>query len=128
MKPLLIKLGWVGLWIVTILETLTMGLAGFSKFTPGNPWPQMFVAWGYPAGFATVIGAFELAGALGVLVPRLAPYAAPGLFVIMIGALYTVLTNENQLGSTMVLIHMGLLAIIFVVRSGILRRRSSEDG
>ena len=98
-----------------------MGLAGSSKFMPGNPWPQMFVAWGYPAWFATVIGVLELTGALGVLAPRLAPYAATGLFVIMIGALHTVLTNENQLGSTMVLIHMGLLAIIFVMRSGILR-------
>jgi len=122
------KLGWVGLWVVTILETLTMGLAGLSKFTPGNPWPEMFMAWGYPAWFATVIGALELAGAVGVLIPRIAHLAAAGLFIIMTGALYTVLTNENQLGWQMGVFHMGLQAIIFVVRAGIFPRKPPEAG
>lgn len=122
------KLGWIGLWIVTILETLTMGLAGLSKFMPANPWPAMFVSWGYPAWFATVIGALEIAGAVGVLIPRIAHLAAAGLFIIMTGALYTVLTNENQLGWQMGVIHMGLQTMIFVVRSGIFPRKPPEAG
>jgi len=104
------------LWVLTVLETAAMGLAGFSKF--GNPelWTGMFVGWGYPAAFAYVIGAGEMAGAIGVLIPRLATYAAGFLAVIMLGALVTVSVHADPLGITAPIMHLIVLAIIGTAR------------
>lgn len=117
-------IGWTLFWILTVLETLGMGLAGFAKFT-GPVWPGMFAEWGYPAGFAYIIGACEMAGAIGVLIPRLAAWAASGLMVIMLGALFTVLTRETQLGWGLVAIHLSLLSVILIVRTGIFNRNAA---
>ena len=43
-------------------------------------------------------GAGEMLGALLLVVPRLASYAAGGLIVIMVGALATVLVHDSSLG------------------------------
>jgi len=104
------------LWTLTVLEALGMGVAGFSKF--GNPesWMGMFAGWGYPAAFAYVIGAGEMAGAIGVLVPRLATYAAGFLSVIMIGALVTVSVHDDPLGITAPIMHLIALATIGTAR------------
>lgn len=100
-----------GLWMLTILEVLGMGLVGVAKFT-GTTWVTMFEGWGYPSWFTYVIGAGEAVGAALLLVPRLASYAALMLMVIMLGALYTVLTKDNQLGVAGPLVHMGVLSVI----------------
>ena len=63
------------IWILTIFATLTMGLAGLSKFTNPSQWHGRFLIWGYPAWFAPVIGGLEVLGAVLLLVPRMALYA-----------------------------------------------------
>jgi|Marorgknorr_s2lv_3_1036020.scaffolds.fasta_scaffold03157_3 uncharacterized membrane protein YphA (DoxX/SURF4 family) len=50
---------------------------------------EMFEHWGYPARFAHVVGALEFAGGVGLLIPRIARYAATGLLVVMVGAFFT---------------------------------------
>lgn len=83
-------------------------------------WTRSFAEWGYPGWFVYAIGALEFCGAVGVLFPCVAHYAASGLGVIMCGALYTVLANEHRLGWGTPVTHLVVLAIIVVVRSGIL--------
>lgn len=83
------------LWVVTILLALGLGLAGLAKFVAPSAWEPRFVEWGYPAWFSMVVGAGEVAGAVGLLVPRLAFYAALLLCVIMMGALVTLLTHRG---------------------------------
>lgn len=100
-----------GLWLLTVLEVLGMGLVGVAKFT-GTTWVTMFEGWGYPTWFTYVIGAGEAGGAVLLLVPRLASYAALMLMVIMLGALYTVLTKDNQLGAAGPFVHLGVLSVI----------------
>ncbi len=93
------KLKAVGTWILVVLSTLTLGMAGFAKLGPRIDWWQgMFVSWGYASWFSTVIGALELIGALALLVPKLTAYASVMLIVIMTGALSTVITNDSNLG------------------------------
>ena len=94
-RALLRRTGIVVLWLVTVWETLTMGLAGFAKFGRPDVWTPWFESWGYPGWFIMFVGAVELFGALLLLVPRIAPYAAYSLIVIMLGALFTVLTKES---------------------------------
>ena len=50
---------------------------------------QLFDAIGAGQGLRYVVGALELAGAIGVLVPRLCGLAAIGLALLMIGASIT---------------------------------------
>ena len=75
--------------------------------------------WGYPGWFTYVIGVLEVCGAVGILFPRVAHYAASGLGVIMCGALYTVLANDHRLGWGAPVSHLVVLAIIVAVRSGV---------
>ena len=64
--------------------------AAFSKLRA----PHSFAAYGYPDWFAIVIGAAELAGAIGVWIPKVARLAAFGLILVMIGAAITLVRND----------------------------------
>jgi uncharacterized membrane protein YphA (DoxX/SURF4 family) len=78
------------LWTISGLLAAGYLLAGASKvfFDPANA-ARQFESFGLPAGLATFIGLCEMAGAVGLLVPRLAGLAASGLVVIMLGAVYS---------------------------------------
>ena len=107
--PMKRRAATVLVWLVTIWETLTMGLSGAAKFM-GDTWQLMFATWGYPVWFTSVVGVLEIGGALLLLVPRAAPYAAAGLIVVMVGALVTELV-QSQLG---VFICLSLLYELYV--------------
>jgi len=109
------KAGRIGLWILILLEVLGMGAAGLSKFQ-GDGWQLLFESWGYAGWFALVIGALELSCALLLAVPRVASYAASVLIVIMLGAIWTVSTNDTELGQGIPLIHVVVLSIILQAR------------
>ena len=80
-------------WVLATLLAIGFLLAAAGKLT-GAAAP-MFEGWGYPAWFATVIGVLELAGAVALLVPRATRCAIYGLSVIMLGATYTHLVNDE---------------------------------
>ena len=105
------RIGVAALWLLLVLEVLGMGMAGLSKFVQDG-WANMFEGWGYPRPFTYVIGAAELGGALLLLVPRLTAWMAPMLITIMLGAIYTVLTNETRLGPGVPTIHIAVLSIL----------------
>ncbi len=79
-------------WILAVLLALGF-LAAAAKLTGAAT--QTFAHWGYPAWFATLIGILELAGAIGILIPKTTRPAVLGLTVIMFGAVYTHLTNHE---------------------------------
>ena len=81
----------VASWVIVALLALAYAIVGLGKFGPDSA--EMFGAWGYPGWFAIVIGVLELAGAVGLLVPKTTRYAIIGLTVIMLGAVYTHLAN-----------------------------------
>ena len=109
--------GTVLLWLLSILAFLDLTAAGLTKFL-SDTWPTFFVGWGYPAWFALVIGGTEMLGALLLVIPPLASYAASVLIVIMLGAIWTVLspTNGTQLGPIPPMINIALLSMILVAR------------
>ena len=112
-------------WLLTIWETLTMGLSGAAKFM-GDTWQVMFATWGYPVWFSYLVGVLEIGGALLLLVPRAAPFAAGGLIVIMIGALVTEIV-KNQLGVVMPILHITLLGTIIFLRHWLRAPSSSQQ-
>jgi uncharacterized membrane protein YphA (DoxX/SURF4 family) len=79
------------LWIVQGLLSALFLFGGVTKFT--MPLDEMAAMTGLPGPFILFIGACEVLGALGLILPRalrimpgLTPLAAAGLVIIMIGA------------------------------------------
>jgi uncharacterized membrane protein YphA (DoxX/SURF4 family) len=62
---------------------------------------QFFTRWGIPLWMMHFIGASELVGAIGLLVPRTRPAAAFALFLLMIGGLVTHLTHGEYFFAVM---------------------------
>jgi putative oxidoreductase len=83
---------------------------------------EMFATIGVGQWFRYAVGALEIAGAVGVLVPRLSGQAALGLACLMVGA---ILTNLFVLGTSPFLPLVMLVGSVLVAwgrraRSGVL--------
>ena len=75
---------WVGMAFVSLI----MLMGGALKLS-GNPMAlESFSKLGLPDWFAIFIGAAEIAGAIGIWVQRTSLWAALGIAVVMLGAIY----------------------------------------
>lgn len=77
------------LWFLSLFMAYVFIKAGWAKFSSTSGWARAFAYWGYPAWFRVLVGVIESAGALLLLVPATAIYAAAALIVIMLGAMGT---------------------------------------
>jgi len=87
----------IALWVVQALLALTFAMAGFAKVGGSPAMVEMFATIGIGQWFRYVVGALELAAAVGLLVPRFSGLAALGLIGLMAGA---TLTNVLILGAS----------------------------
>lgn len=78
----------LALTIAMALVALIMLAGGGAKLTGVPQMHASFAALGLPAWFGYFIGACEVAGAIGLFIPRLSALAAAGIALIMIGAAY----------------------------------------
>jgi len=102
------------LWIVQVLLALAFGLAGFMKLTQPKEKLAANMKWveDFSPTIVKAIGALELLGALGLILPALTgilpwltPLAGVGLVLDMLGAAYTHLRR----GENSVIIANGIL-------------------
>ncbi|MDP4502526.1 DoxX family protein [Nonomuraea turcica] len=114
------------LWVVSALLALVFLGAGGAKLAQSKEKliasPNMAWAEDFPPGALKTIGALEVLGAIGLIlppalgiVPVLAPLAALGLAVTMIGA---ILTHARRKESQPVVINLVLLALALFVAWG----------
>jgi uncharacterized membrane protein YphA (DoxX/SURF4 family) len=103
-------------WVVRILLAVFYVLAASGKLIGRPQVIEMFRNWGFPDKFYLVIGALELLGAIGLLIPRIAGYAASGLIMLMIGAALTHLVNGEGSQVLRPIIFMMLLALVVYLR------------
>lgn len=75
-------------YLIFVLPALAFAAAGIGKLMGTPMLHESFAAMGLPAWFGYFIGASELAGAVGLLLPMTRKLAAAGLAVIMVGAVY----------------------------------------
>lgn len=104
----------VALWALQVLLALVFAMAGFAKLGGDAAMIEMFATIGVGQWFRYAVGALEVAGAVGVLVPRLSGLAALGLLCLMAGA---ALTNLFVLGANP-LLPSGLLVASALVAWG----------
>ncbi len=98
----------IALWVLQALLALQFAMAGLAKVFGSPAMVEMFAIIGIGQWFRYVVGALELAGAVGVLIPWLSGLAALGLVGLMAGA---TLTNVLVLGTS------PLLPIVLLVVS-----------
>ena len=104
----------IALWALRALLALAFAMAGSAKVFGDPAMVEMFATIGIGQWFRYLVGALEIAGAVGVLVPRLLGLAALGLLCLMVGA---TLTNLFVLG-TSPLIPVALLMVTALVALG----------
>jgi putative oxidoreductase len=100
----------VALWVLQILLALQFAMAGLAKVFGAPAMVEMFATIGVGQWFRYLVGALEIAGAVGVLIPRHSSLAALGLLCLMAGA---VATNLFVLGAS------PLLPIVLALLSGL---------
>jgi putative oxidoreductase len=103
-------------WIVQILLAIFFLLAASGKLISSPQVIERFRHWGFPNKWYLVVGALELLGAIGLLIPRIAGYAASGLILLMVGAALTHLINGEGLQVLRPLIFMMFLTLIVDLR------------
>lgn len=109
-------------WLARAALALVFLGAGASKLAGEAAMVEMFDDIGAGQWLRLVVGALEVAGAVGVLVPRVALPAAAGLTLLMVGA---TLTNLLVLDASPVMtIVLGVLAAVVTV---VLRRRQTAQ-
>jgi putative oxidoreductase len=79
----------VGVWTVRVLLSAQFLVGGVLKLTASPAMVAMFDDIGAGQGLRLLVGACEVVGAIGLLVPRLARLAATGLVLLMVGAVVT---------------------------------------
>jgi putative oxidoreductase len=104
----------IALWVLQALLAVQFVMAGLAKLFGDPAMVEMFATIGIGQWFRYMVGALEIAGAVGVLIPRFSGLAALGLVCLMIGA---TLTNLFVLGASP-LLPVVLLVLGALVASG----------
>jgi len=119
----------LALWIIAGLLAAVFLLAGANKLfipkvklakAPGGGWVNDF-----SAGFIKTLGAVEILGAIGLIVPAaldvapvLVPLAAVGLATVMIGAAIVTSRRHESKHALLNLTYLALIAIVAIGRFG----------
>lgn len=113
-------------WVVSGLLAVAYVLAGATKvIIDPDTAAQQFESFGLPAPMAMFIGLCEMAGGVGLLIPRLAGLAASGLVIIMLGAVYSHVTHTPIAEALPALILGSLCAFVAYSRGLPFRSRAA---
>lgn len=77
----------IALWVLRVVVGLAFLAAGGSKLAGAPAMVAMFAKIGFGQWFRILTGLLEVAGAIGLFVPRLTAYGASILAVVMVGAI-----------------------------------------
>lgn len=105
----------ITLWVLQILLAAFFVFAGVNKlFVHQQEMVDNFAKIGAGTWFRYFVGVLELAGGIGLLIPRLSGLAALGLAGVMVGAIFTHLfvlpPAHYALGPAVLVILFGLIA------------------
>ncbi|MGD1955609.1 MAG: DoxX family protein [Sphingomonadales bacterium] len=76
------------MWFGMAIVSLVMLMGGAAKLAGQESVLESYYKLGLPGRFGTFIGIAELAGAIGIWIRRTSLWAALGISVIMVGAIY----------------------------------------
>jgi putative oxidoreductase len=102
----------IALWTASVLLAALFAWSGINKLRSAPMAIESFHKYGYSLAFMKLIGTCELAGAIGLLVPRLRSLAALGLMVIMGGAIFNHVKFHEW---TVIALPIGVLAVLVCI-------------
>lgn len=111
------------LWVIQALLAVAFLTAGMLKLVRSTEQLRPHMGWveSVPAGVVKLIGAIEVLGAAGLILPALlhiavvlTPLAAAGLVVVMIGAIATHV-RLHEAGRSFAPLALGILALVVAV-------------
>ena len=107
------RAGRIGRWAVRIVLAAQFVAGGVLKLTADPTMVAMFDDIGAGQGLRLLVGACELAGGIGVLLPPVSRLAAAGLVGLMIGAAITnVVALQISPVVPLVLLVLALLVVV----------------
>jgi putative oxidoreductase len=111
------RAGALALWALQLVLAAVFAGAGLAKLGGSPEMVQLFADIGAGQPLRYLVGALELAGAVGLLVPRLTALAALGLAALMAGA---TVTNVVVLGvgPALPLVLLAAAAVVLWARRG----------
>ncbi|MEU7531889.1 DoxX family protein [Saccharothrix sp. NPDC042600] len=108
-----VKVGNVVVWALQLALAAYFLYSGWLLF--GEGFVKKFDDIGFGQWLRYVTGALEIAGALGLLLPRLCGVAALGLFGVMVGAVSTELFILDSARGAQLPAVLGLVALVVAV-------------
>ncbi|SEG86988.1 DoxX-like family protein [Nonomuraea solani] len=105
------RVGNVALWVLQVAVAGFFLMSAMGKFTNAEPAASTFEAIGFGDWFRHLVGVLEVAGAAGLLVPRLAGLAGLAFVGLMAGATLTELLVFGG-GAVLPLVTLVLCAVI----------------
>ncbi|HKC50168.1 MAG TPA: DoxX family protein [Myxococcota bacterium] len=106
----------IGVWVASGLLCALYLFASSGKLMSDPQAVEGFHKAGYSDAFRLFIGTCEFLGGIALLIPRLAFWAAIGLLIIMIGAVYTHVSTNDAAHMGPAVIALVLLAFIAYTR------------
>lgn len=79
----------IALWVLQVVTAVAFVMSAFAKFSGSPQAVGVFQAMGSGDWLVYLVGALELVGAIGLLIPRLCGLAATAFVALMVGALVT---------------------------------------
>ena len=104
------------LWALTALLAAFFLVAGGAKLASSASSSANFARWGYPGWFMYVVGVVEAGGAIALLIPRAAGFAAILLCGTMVGAALTHLAHGETTAAPVPLVLLALVALVGYAR------------
>ena len=104
------------LWILTAFLTVIFLTAGGTKLAGLPVQADNFARWGYPGWFMYAVGVVEVGGAVVLLIPRGAGFAALFLCGTMVGAALTHLLHGEMTAAPVPLVLLALVALVGYTR------------
>ena len=96
------------LWGLSFVLAALFVFAGITKVIGADQVVEAFARYGYSGWFRVLVGLVELAGGIGLLIPKVALEAGSILIIVMLGAVFTELfVGENVLVPLAVLLLVG---------------------
>src|SRR5947209_1786970 len=104
----------VTIWVLSVLTAVAFFGAGGAKLAGAAPMVAVFEKVGVGQWFRYVTGALEVIGAIGLLIPRYAFFAAVLLVMVMIGAVisHLALLGGSPVAPIVLLVLCGTIAYL----------------
>jgi len=103
------------MFVFTITLSIVFALAGIVKVFRAKPMVDQFKEFGLPTFAVQIVGTLEVAGAVGLLMPSFKVYAAIGLFILMIGAVFNHIKVKHPIKTILPAFVLGLASIVLII-------------